>query len=333
LVFGPHAIAFTEPVLSELPIFLDRQPAVSIELAAIIPDRSREGFPFVFTLTNGNASTQLVLGQWQYSLILMSGTDFRDERREPRVTTDIETFIAEPTHVVITLGSTGAALYLNGVLAHRNPNFPFNKTGVDPPSRLVLGNSPVGSNPWQGTLMGFALTQDELSPATVQAHFKNWRETGVLTGPDPDSSILYYRFNDPLPDAGKDESGNSIDLQFPAHQSFVRKSLFESPGSDFRWDHSLLQDVLTNFLGFMPVGFVMAGALTQVRNQNLGRKVVLALIAGGLLSLSIEVGQAWIPTRDSNWLDWILNTIGAAGGALCFDVVFTRLKKHFDLPL
>ena len=41
-----------------------------------------------------------------------------------------------------------------------------------------------------------------------------------------------------------------------------------------------------------------------------------AILLTSLYGLSDEVHQAFVPFRDSNWLDWVADTIGAAVGVV-----------------
>jgi VanZ family protein len=41
----------------------------------------------------------------------------------------------------------------------------------------------------------------------------------------------------------------------------------------------------------------------------------LAVLFTSLYGISDEIHQAFVPFRDSNWLDWVADTIGAAVGA------------------
>ena len=60
-----------------------------------------------------------------------------------------------------------------------------------------------------------------------------------------------------------------------------------------------------NVLLFMPLGLALF-----VRRRSL----VQAAAAGGLLSVSIEIAQLWIPGRTTSFDDVILNTLGTVAG-------------------
>ena len=44
--------------------------------------------------------------------------------------------------------------------------------------------------------------------------------------------------------------------------------------------------------------------------------VVLAIVTASLYGITDEVHQSFVPLRDSSWLDWLADTIGAAVGAV-----------------
>ncbi len=74
-------------------------------------------------------------------------------------------------------------------------------------------------------------------------------------------------------------------------------------------------DVVSNLLGYMPLGALLFGA--QVRS---GQRVLPAAwrtaIAGTLLSLFMESLQNYLPQRVPSSLDWVLNTAGSLLGML-----------------
>ncbi len=76
-------------------------------------------------------------------------------------------------------------------------------------------------------------------------------------------------------------------------------------------------DVVTNLVGYVPFGFLMTLGM-QRDAQRLGRHwaLLLAWLAGSVLSLSMETLQVWLPGRVASNLDWLLNTAGTLVGAL-----------------
>jgi VanZ family protein len=72
-------------------------------------------------------------------------------------------------------------------------------------------------------------------------------------------------------------------------------------------------DVLSNVLAYGVLALLLTlGWLSRA-------KAVVAIaavtVAGSLLSLSLEAAQSYLPARVPSLLDWIANTLGAAGGA------------------
>jgi len=73
-------------------------------------------------------------------------------------------------------------------------------------------------------------------------------------------------------------------------------------------------DVGVNLLGYAPLGFLLASAALRKRR---GRwSVLLAVLGAGLLSLTMETLQAYLPSRVASNADLALNTLGALIGAL-----------------
>jgi glycopeptide antibiotics resistance protein len=64
----------------------------------------------------------------------------------------------------------------------------------------------------------------------------------------------------------------------------------------------------------MPLGFLLCAWLQ--RKRSLASAIVFATVLGGLLSLTIEILQYWVPPRSSGFTDVITNTTGALLGAL-----------------
>ena len=71
-------------------------------------------------------------------------------------------------------------------------------------------------------------------------------------------------------------------------------------------------DVLVNISGFVPVGFFLLNYLSLI--QQIKRPAATVILIGFFLSLTIEILQWFLPTRDSDMTDLISNTFGTAIG-------------------
>lgn len=55
-----------------------------------------------------------------------------------------------------------------------------------------------------------------------------------------------------------------------------------------------------------------------------GQALWLAIAAASLYGISDEVHQAYVPFRESSWIDWIADTVGAAMGAVAAGRLLTK---------
>jgi VanZ family protein len=70
-------------------------------------------------------------------------------------------------------------------------------------------------------------------------------------------------------------------------------------------------DWLLNIVAYAPLGLFAA---LVPRRAHPVRRIATGAVAGFVLSFAMETAQAYLPTRDASLLDWITNTLGAAGG-------------------
>jgi len=71
-------------------------------------------------------------------------------------------------------------------------------------------------------------------------------------------------------------------------------------------------------IGFIPFGFFLSFWLIKGRQWASGHAYLGAIFIGISVSLSIELLQIYLPTRDSSMTDLICNTIGTILGVIVF---------------
>ena len=229
---------------------------------------------------------------------------------------------SRPVFLTVTAGPSGAAIYANGVLARRAPRFPL--SAADFSGGLILGDSPAQPDNWSGTVLGLALYQRELAPAEVRRHYQNWPPRAT-----EDRNIALYLFDERAGPVAHDRSGSGFDLVIPDRYQVVDKLFLEPFWSEFSFSRSYWDSVVKNIIGFLPFGFCfyLCLLLHKVRNP-----VLLTLIVGFLISLTIEVLQAYLPTRDSGTTDLITNTLGTGIGMMASRMLLKYSRIRIEVP-
>jgi glycopeptide antibiotics resistance protein len=74
--------------------------------------------------------------------------------------------------------------------------------------------------------------------------------------------------------------------------------------------------VAINIFGLIPLGFFFNAYLSIVKKTK--RATGLTIVLGFVTSLTIEILQSFLPTRDSGTTDLFTNTLGTAIGAVLF---------------
>lgn len=225
-----------------------------------------------------------------------------------------------PVFITVTSIGAQASVYINGTLSDVAPDFPLcpNLNG-----ELLIANSPVVDNSWSGTLRGLALYRQELTPAQAYRHFTEWTAKGKPDVSEDDRNTALYLFDERAGHIVHDHASSRTDLFIPDPYRVVDKAFLYPFWKEFHPTWSYWDDVLVNVGGFVPFGFVLCAYLSLTRRFK--RPALFTVLLGLALSLTIEVLQAFLPTRGSGTTDLITNTFGTSCGVWLYQLRFWRV--------
>jgi len=314
---GQNGIAYAEIALPQTGDS-DAPAALTIEMALEAASTSGDRFRFVLSVHGGQDATQLLLGQWRNSLIVMNGNDYDGRQGIPKIGVREALPPQTPRLITITADSSGTRVYLDGVLAEASARFALHLPARQSLLRLVVGNSIYGRHPWNGDIYGLAIYPYAFPPPKIAARFRRWQSKKRFAALAADNATVFYAFADGRGVSAADGSGAARDLQLPPRMKILAKEVLVAPWLSGRLTRQLVLDMLINVAGFMPFGFFLYALL--LRSTIPAPRLALPLTIGVCLvtSLTIEVAQAWIPSRSSQFLDLILNTAGGGLGVLCY---------------
>lgn len=316
LNFRRYAIAYTKGFFSAADN--GSESGLTIE-CAIAPGFSiNSGFKFLLLVHDGRDERQLVLGQWRSSLIAMNGDDYSHRQRVPRIAVQMDDRVEKVQLLTLVSSSSGTVIYLDGRLVKRNNNLVLTYPDKPGSARLVVGNNLHGNGPWQGSIRGLAMYDHPLPDAIVLAHHQLWERDQSFDGFNVDAPQILYTFQQGKGRAVHNQMGQGPELLIPERMTDLAKKVLSWPRLDPSTMASLVNDVVTNLVGFIPLGVMLTATLSLLKGVRRSGVWGLVVVICLSFSLTIEIFQIWLPSRDSSSLDLILNTIGGGLGIVVF---------------
>ena len=96
----------------------------------------------------------------------------------------------------------------------------------------------------------------------------------------------------------------------------LKREILVAPWHRIKLNRSSVQDIVINIFGFIPFGFFLAATFLSTGGFVGRHSVIITVLLCLVISLIIEIAQAWMPSRSSDTLDVILNTLGGWLGAV-----------------
>jgi VanZ family protein len=235
-----------------------------------------------------------------------------------------------PVFVTISSGPRQTATYVNGVLAR---TFPGSRIGPDCHGRLVLATSPTMDESWRGQLRGLALYGTELTANQARQHYETWTASGSPALSGQEHAVGLYRFNERSGSEVRNWVPGGISLEIPARYRLVHQAFLRPFWHEYEPTASYWKGIVINIVGFLPLGLFYYAYWSTVR--PIKRAALTTTVLGFAVSLTIEVLQSQIPTRDSGTTDLITNTFGTFLGVQLYgwSLVRTLLLKIFSARL
>ena len=320
--FGNSGIAYVDDLRA---FRLSRQSGpLTIEMAVTQANNYKSGFSTLLVIHDGADRRQLAVGQYNTSVIVMNGDDYNNRQRRPRVI-GREVFSPQQTrYLTITSSEGGTHLYVDGILADSRKKWKLSIPIEGAPLRLVLGNSVHGNHGWRGDIHGLAISGEAVSAEAARLRYERWAADRRFDALKLDSTSLLFTFDQKNAAQFADRPGNDNHLKIPQHTVVLQKTILASAWQPVRWNRVTVGDIVVNVVGFMPLGIVFYGFLQCFSGPLTRHSHLLAVVFCLLLSLGIEIAQAWIPTRYSTLPDLILNTFGAWLGIVGWKLVRGR---------
>lgn len=306
LVFSPPSQAFIEPLPEGA--LLPGSGALWIEFEIVAFPQTAPALQQVLTLGAGRLPPPLAVCQWKSDLLLWIPSP-----GSPRGIREIGATVADgrPHLVTLVLGESETRIYVDGVLRRRSTEFRVHPDAWR--GRWVLGDAPEGKRGWRGEVRSLGVGRGPRMPEQVAARQREWERRGTEGwGPPAEPGVAFFSLKE---GRGRMAGGRlpGVWMALPAIYEVPHK-LPLAGSADFSqiWRRDA-RDTVINVLGFLPVG-----VLAWLAGGAFGGAVrwLVVLGSGLLLSLTIEIGQIWLPERVSSVIDLACNGLGTLMGGL-----------------
>lgn len=247
--------------------------------------------------------------------VLQLRRDSRDTQNHLQtISIGIEHFFLQDERVFLTIITSpgGTSVYRNGAFLNIYPGFGL--SCKDFSGQLVFGGSLIVSRSWPGKLLGLAIYQQQLTPEQVSRHFAMWTQKVSSEGFRSERLLALYSFSERTGRIVHNSIASTPALYIPRIFRIPRKKILALPWEEFSPDLHYVLQIFVNVAGFVPFGFFFFAYLTSDRRWN--RAAIMTILLGGTISLTIEILQGFLISRDSGVTDIITNTLGSGFGVM-----------------
>jgi hypothetical protein len=233
-----------------------------------------------------------------------------------------------PILITVTAGSDGTNVYLDGRLARSSKDFGLTRHDLN--GGIVVGNSPVINDSWSGILRGIGVYNQALTLDEVNQDFEDWKRSAQPRDLHEKRAVAVYAFTERSGKVTHSQVATGVDLTIPNYYLVLYPPFLQPFWKHWGWNWGFWKDGIINVTGFIPFGFVFCAYFSLYR--RVGRAILLTVIFGCAISFIIEATQYYLPTRDSDSMDFINNTLGTVIGAVSYRPRFVqKLLEYFGI--
>lgn len=227
----------------------------------------------------------------------------------------------EAVFVTFTSAGEGFDVYVNGEL--KKTINKMQMRGADFSGTLILANAPYGNLSWRGVYRGLAFYDRALGIDEIKWDYDSWRGARERIAAKKERPQMLYLFDATGGDRVDNLGRSGPDLKIPKTYSIMEPGFLVPFWKEFSATTEYAKDLAINIFGLVPLGFCFAALLAWRCGSQ--RSFWYTTILGFCVSLTIELLQAFMPTRFSGTTDLITNTSGTALGAWLFLNGHTRI--------
>lgn len=283
----------------------------------VIPDHSGR-FSIIFSINDTQGYSQMLLGQWKNSLVIMSGNDYSNQSYQPRISVPLDSVpgYAYPQNVRVKIEATAAStsVFINGHMMVRSTQYkiPLSYDNFT----VSLGNTLNRKHGWPGTLSTFTFNYMNCTTIDTSENQPHCNQTHTI-----DLHEVLQSLSNPT----NHVSQQSYTLVLHSPYTVLNMEWLSLGSTLHRNSPAHIKDVLINLLGFIPVALgifiICSGQYKPVFSA------ITTIIATIFLSLLIESIQVFIPSRTSSIIDVTANSLaGVCTGLFCYAVMQWSIK-------
>jgi hypothetical protein len=284
----------------------------------------------ILTIHNKQQDLDCILCQWNQHFILRAPSQRPPPAPHPSEVDIIVLQAQTPRFITVRGDESGTDFFLDGLPAEHYPQFIIKPEALA--GQLIVGNDDTGKHPWVGNLFGLALYNRALDAAEIARHHALWTQGRARELTNAPGLTALYLFDEGGGQTAADISSNHHHLVIPEIFRPVHREILIPPWKDLAFMGPDYTDIAVNILGFMPFGFCFFLHRWFARPKRPAKNILFVVLVGFVISLTVELIQAWLPNRVSSITDLLTNTTGTLLGAVLAWFILSKIKIPVETP-